>query len=746
MKLLHFGLVGASLTALSISSAGFAQTADSAAAQTPAGQAADGGLEEIIVTAQRRSENIQRVPISVTAVTALALQSQGIRGTQDLSSISPGLNFSTQIGNAAPYIRGVGTFAVSAGQENSVAVYVDGVYVASQSGSVFSLNNIERVEVLKGPQGTLFGRNATGGLVQVITKDPSHDTQIQGTVGYGNYQTAEAKLYASTGLTDSLAIDFAGSYTHQGKGWGENVVTGREVSKRPHDLALRSKLLFTPGSDTRITLSGDYSYNRGDVGVTTRVREGTIAANGHVFRGGFWDSATDTTPLLRNESWGGSLKIEQNFDFAKLVSITAYRRSKSHQFLDFDATPTPFVTISLNPHERQFSQELQLQSPDSSPISWILGAFYFRGNSRYSPFDLTLYPAATTAPGDPPTPGPIINRTLGHQITNSYAAFAQATVPLGESTRVTAGIRYTKDRRSFDGSQQTILTFAPVSPPAIVAPTQKASEGKPTWRLAIAHDFAPGVLGYATYNRGFKSGVFNLQAPGSAPLKSEQIDAYEAGVKIDALDRHLRLNIAGFYYDYQNIQLQRNDDQGTLQLLNASSAKIYGADVEVTAIPVDGLTLRGSLGLLHSRYGDFPGARLTIPNRDPSTGALIGGNTQTTAYNAKGNHTVLSPDYTASLSATYETSLGDGKLSMSSSYLIQGRVYAEVDNRTYIPDNGQLSAELSYALPGDHYRVRLWGRNLTKEKVYQQLTEQAFSDGAIALAPRTYGVAFDFTF
>ncbi|EQB02846.1 hypothetical protein L288_15550 [Sphingobium quisquiliarum P25] len=715
-----------------------AQTApDSAAA--PESQSADSGLEDIIVTAQRRSENIQRVPIAITAVTADTIQSMGVRGTQDLSSISPGLYFGTQIGNASPFIRGVGTFAVSAGQESAVSVYVDGVYIASQSGSVFALNNIERVEILKGPQGTLFGRNATGGLIQVITKDPSHDTQVQGTIGYGNYDTTEAKIYASTGLTDTIAVDFAGSYTHQGDGWGKNVVTGRDVNKRPHDLSLRSKLLFTPGPDTRITLSGDYSYNRGDVGVTTRVREGAIAANGYRFTGGFWDSASDITPVLRNEAWGASLKVEQTFDFAKLVSISAFRKSEAKQFLDFDATPSPFLTISLNPRERQFSQELQLQSPESSAINWILGAFYYHGNSRYSPFELGLYPAASGAPGL------IYDRILGHQVTNSYAAFAQATVPIGESTRVTAGIRYTKDHRRFDGSEQEILTFAPVSPPATVAATQRASEGKPTWRLSVAHDFAPGVMGYASYNRGFKSGVFNLQAPGSDPIKSEKIDAYEAGVKIDALDRHLRINISGFYSDYKNIQLQRNDDNGVLQLLNAASAKIYGADVEITAIPFEGLTLRGALGLLHSRYGDFPDARLTVPNRDPLTGALIGGNTQTT-FNAKGNHTVQSPDYTANVSASYETSLGDGKLAANASYVLQGRTYAEVDNRTFIPGNGQLSADLSYTLPGDHYRVRVWGRNLTKEKVYQQLTEQAFADGAIALAPRTYGVAFDFTF
>lgn len=151
-------------------------------------------------------------------------------------------------------------------------------------------------------------------------------------------------------------------------------------------------------------------------------------------------------------------------------------------------------------------------------------------------------------------------------------------------------------------------------------------------------------MGYASYNRGFKSGVFNLQAPGSDPIKSEKIDAYEAGVKIDALDRHLRINISGFYSDYKNIQLQRNDDNGVLQLLNAASAKIYGADVEITAIPFEGLTLRGALGLLHSRYGDFPNARLTVPNRDPLTGALIGGNTQTT-FNAKGNHRSVSRLY-----------------------------------------------------------------------------------------------------
>ncbi|EZP74573.1 TonB-dependent receptor precursor [Sphingomonas paucimobilis] len=696
------------------------------------------GIEDIVVTAQRRSESLQRVPITVSAVTADTVQALGITNTADLSAIAPSFTLQTQIGNATPFIRGVGTQAAgSPGQENSVAIYVDGVYISAQAASIFALNSIERIEVLKGPQSTLFGRNATGGLIQIITREPSHDTQIEGTVGYGNYQTFNAKLYATTGLSDKVAIDFAGSYSHQGKGWGTSVITGRDANKTPLDLALRSKLLFTPTDTTRITFAADYARIRTTTGISTRTAPGSVNALGYSSQGGFYDTSAEQEPIYKAKSGGLSLKIEQEADFAQFVSITAFRESRATSVVDFLSNPQRGLVIALNPHERQFTQELQILSPEGSDIKWIGGLFYYRNKGEFDPFEVRAYPALTHAPG------PVITRSTGQMTTDSISAFAQATFPLGKTTRLTTGIRYTRDKREATNYEQVLPSFAPPGDP-IIYPVRRSKSSKPTWRISLDQDLGPNVLGYASYNRGFKSGLYNLQEPLADPLKPEKIDAYEVGLKADLFNRMLRLNIAGFYYDYTNLQLLRAEG-GKTQLLNASSAKIYGLDFEGTLVPVEGLTLRAGVGLLHSRYGDFPNAVQTTPIVDPVTGLPTGGN-MTGPLNAKGNHTVFVPDYTINVSAAYERRFDAGTLGATVGYYYSGRRYFEIDNRLSQDPYGLLSAELSWTLPNDHLRVRVWGRNLANEKVFRQITEQAVIDGVIADAPRTYGAALDFRF
>ncbi|WP_084465894.1 TonB-dependent receptor [Sphingobium quisquiliarum] len=726
-------MLGVSIIALTISTpvwgqehaSGNDQNAPVAGVSGANGSSASSGqIEDIVVTAQRRSENLQRVPVSVTAVTAEAVQALGVRGTQDLAVITPGLKVTISVGNATPFLRGVGAQSVGAGQESSIATYVDGVYIASQAGSVFALNNIERIEVLKGPQGTLFGRNATGGLVQVITRDPSQTPSVEASVGYDNFETLETKLYATGGIAPNLAVDFAGYYSHQGQGWGKNIPTGEDVNRTPLDLSLRTKWLYEPGSDTRITLSADYSKTHSSKAVAVRAIEGAVTATGYRFNGGFWDTASDYFSDSRVEAWGGSLKVEQGLGDIRLLSISAYRNTKGFQSFDQDASPTPGLVIALQPREKQFSQELQLLSDESSPIKWIFGLYYFRNDARTNP-NATVYPFLSHQPG------PIDQITNARQVTTSLAAYAQATVPLGEDTNLTGGIRYTRDRRRLSGYNQTILTFADVALPRTVAEPQKVTDSQPSWRLSLDHHFTPDLMVYASYNRGFKSGTFNLNALTAPPLEPEKIDAFEGGLKVDALDRHLRLNIAGFYYDYSNIQLTRTLS-GTLQILNAASAKIYGAEAELTAIPFQGLTLRGSLSLMHSRYTSFPDAVLITPNRDPVTGQLTGGNS-ISSFDASGRHTINAPDYTFNLGATYETDLGGGTLSLSGNYYRSARWFPEADNRIFQPGYELVSAEIGYSFPGDHYKVRLWGRNLTNSKVYGLLSEQELVDGGSVL-------------
>jgi iron complex outermembrane receptor protein len=221
-----------------------------------------GGLEEIVVTAQRRSENLQNVPVAVTAISAAQLEASGINTSQDLSLVTPGLVTPQAAGYIQPHIRGVGTTSNGPGIEMPVATYIDGVYLASAPASLMTLNSVERIEVLKGPQGTLFGRNATGGLIQVVTKDPQHDPSLSSDITYGNYQDVASDLYATAGLTSNLAADIALHYEYQGEAWGRNLDTGEPVGRLSNDVASRTKFLFDASDTTQIRLALDYEQRK----------------------------------------------------------------------------------------------------------------------------------------------------------------------------------------------------------------------------------------------------------------------------------------------------------------------------------------------------------------------------------------------------------------------------------------------------------------------------------------------------
>ena len=366
-----------------------------------------------------------------------------------------------------------------------------------------------------------------------------------------------------------------------------------------------------------------------------------------------------------------------------------------------------------------------------------MGAYYFRNDARYDPLDLFLFPAITGAAG-------VINsRQFGRQVTQSFAGYAQATVPLGEQTNVTAGIRYTYDRRRATNTTQTVLGFAP-SPPATVFPVRRNSVGKPTWRLSIDHRLSAEVLIYASYNRGIKSGTFPLTDPTAAALRSEQIDAFEGGAKIEALDRRLRLNVAAFLTNSKDVQLQRISN-GVVQYLNAAAARAYGVDAEATFVPIDRLTLGAGIELLHSEYTAFPNAPMTMPNRNPVTRAAVGGNT-ITVFDATGRQTILTPNATYNLSASYRTPLASGELGLSASYYWNAGWYPEVDNRTMQPSYHLLNGQISWSPRNERFLIRVWGRNLTNAKVAAQISEQQLGDVQTTTEPRTYGVALDVKF
>jgi iron complex outermembrane receptor protein len=362
-------------------------------------------LVEIVVTAQRREQNLQDTPAAVSAFGGQELQGRGVSSVQELGQVDSSLNIPAAAGVYLPFLRGIGNDAAgSVGNESSVPVYIDDVYYTRLSTAYLALGDIDRVEVLKGPQGTLFGRNSSGGAIQMFTKDPRQETEGDATIGYANYNTVSGQLYYSTPITDTLAWNVAFGGADQRDGWGRSITTGLPAYLE-NEATVRSKLIWEPSSGTRVKIVGFYAYTKGDIGLTQDRVRGTYGATAALIApgypnppmvlpsladtpGGFYNNRLNFRDYNLERGYGGSIRIDQNISFADLVSISAFRNSKGDGHYDSDYSPQNFFNGDLYDIDNQITQEFQIKSKKDSKIDWIGGAFYLHSKAGYEPVQL----------------------------------------------------------------------------------------------------------------------------------------------------------------------------------------------------------------------------------------------------------------------------------------------------------------------------------------------------------------------
>lgn len=631
-------------------------------------------LQDIVVTAQKRSQNVQDTPLSVTAVSGEQLASVGIATVQELNRVDPALQIGQATGTVTTFIRGIGNPVTTAGNEASVPVYIDDVYFVRASVPFFDLASVERVEVLKGPQGTLFGRNASGGVISIYTKDPSQHAELEARLGYANYQTMDAKFYLNMPITDTLAANVSASYHNQDKGWGKNrtlvdpfntslgYLPSNDDYWKSHSFSARGKILWEPADGLSVKLIGYYQKSWSQIGIYSRPFPGTPggspdpAHNGFGNSGnfpvpaqelpplGFYDVALGATQKMYDDSegYGFSGRVDYEMGFADVVSITAYRNNDELYASAGNNSPYNWVRYDLNIVDNQFSQEFQLKSKAGSPVNWIAGLYYLNADGGFDP--TTIYGPGTQA---------LLVDSIsirGEQNVKSYAAFGQLTYPITDNTNVTGGLRYTIDKVAGRGSTTTLFVpelpfllqnvpavaaafgapngtvFDSATANAIVAGAQMPVDNVPgggvarktfkklTWKASIDHKFTEDVMVYANYSRGYKAGTFNtLPLDQSEPLSPEVVDAYEIGFKTELADRRIRLNGALFWNDLSNpqVQAQRN---GLVFLKNAGSARTKGAEFDLTVAAAPGLTLRMAGTYLIAKFRDFADAPSYCPN------------------------------------------------------------------------------------------------------------------------------------
>ena len=744
--------------------------APSAAAQTGApDDAGSAAVEDIVVTATRRSTDLQAVPITIQAVSASTLKAFNVTGVLSLPSLVSGLVVTPSGGNNI-YLRGIGSPSTGF-NEAQTAVYIDGLYLANPTLSIYSFNSIDRVEVLKGPQGTLYGRNATGGLISVITRDPGDAARVDASVGYANYNTLTANLYASTPLTGNLAAGVSVYHQKQSDGWSRNVFTGYDIQKS-NETGVQAKILWRPGANTKVTAGFIYDYNNRDYGYAYEVYPGTIANDGTPYLGKY-RSSFRSDPSAPTNIYIGTLKVEQDLGFATLQSLSGFQSSHADvAFAGGNAAPGQPLAGETTTYtkfyekNRSLSEEIQLVSKPSptARFDWVLGAFYYDDHTQLR-LDSLPTCAGTICLGTP-------QRNNGFPNTLSGSVFGDASYRFFKGTHLTVGLRYTAERKTLSGllsplpgypnSVATLGAPATATTPGIVyypgQPFALFSSGvlaasfpngiptklvfhKLTYRFVLAQDVGDNIHLFVSHNLGFKSGAFNGNGFNNPPVVPELLYATEAGVKSELFDRRVRFNASYFHYNYQNVQVRSMSPPaapGNALLLNAAKEKINGVDIDISVVPIRGLTLNGAVEYLDAKFVDFPGTTCPTPGapRVDSRGVLVG-----TVVNTLCNLAGATPQFSAPVSATIgavyniDTRVGSFTLSANDHYNASYPTSAQY----VVNDAHQLvDASIGWTAPNKRYDVQFWVKNLTNQYVYaigQVAASFVFAPGA----PRTFG-------
>ncbi len=676
------------------------------------------GLEEIVVTAQRRAENTQDVPLTVSAISASALNSINATTLQDVALLVSGFQGPGTSDRTEPHLRGIGTQYSTPGNENAVAFYIDDIYITDLNNALLQLNDVDQVEVLKGPQGTLFGRNTTGGLISITTRTPGDKFEAEAQAGYANFETASGSVYLAGPISEHIAANLSVADTHQGTGWGTNLADGQPAYKTDRDLAARSKWVFDFSGDTKLTLIGDYAEHLGSDGQDQRQIAGTTSLFGTPGIATGWNINSDVDGHTNAQTRGLSARLDHDFGFATLSSITGYRgNSQEYAKLDGDLTPLPLVIVSQALTTSTYSEELKLASQSGGPFVWTTGLYYYhsKDDSAVNSSGLAL---------------PVLDAFAdGHQTTKSYALYAQGTHAVSDSTHFTLGGRYTREDRDLEqGASVTVP-----GPVVIPAPNSAArqSNNPVTWRVALDNHLSRDVMDYVSVSRGFKSGGFNLLTPGSPAFAPETLTTYEIGLKSLMLDRRVRVNLAAFYNDYSNIQVAKYG-VASIELVNGATAKTYGLDADFEVLLTQHFTISGGLEALHATFTRFEDATISTP-------LPTGGYSQVQG-SVDGNHLPQAPDFSGTVLGTYSIPTQAGEFRLAASYAYNSETFFEPDNRLSQGAYGLVGASLLWIDPSKHLTVQGWGKNLTNEQVAAAEGTNVLNTVIALNAPRTYGV------
>lgn len=690
-----------------------------------------GGIEDIVVTAQKREENLQQVPISIAALSSATLLRSGANTLDSVQRLVPGITMSA-IGSgfvSYTYIRGAGTNQIDAGADPSVAYFVDEVYIGGTTGLQFDLFDIERVEVLKGPQGTLFGRNAAAGAVSVTTQRPSSSPVYTAQLEVGNYGQALARASLSGPLSDdglwryrlTTAVRNRDAYTTNPAGRDPGYI---------NNVGARGALEYA-GDSLNVLVSGEYF--RSANGMTNHFLS-TDSPLGYITAAAAARLPTDQTFFRRYYDVNGyerqklgavTGRIEWDLnDDIELTSITAYRNNLFDRVQDQDGSLADGYVLSTREHTRQFSQELRLANSASSRLEWIAGLYYF--HSHIDRLD--------TIDAGPDFASVALQNRLGvdsHNLyTTSYAAFGQATYHITDRLGLTLGGRYTRDEKE---SRRVVDRYQLGGPQNFYAIDPEATFESFDPAITVDFQATDDILLYASYKHGFKSGGWQALVPvrdfANQPYDPEHVRAWEAGIKSDLLDNRLRINVAGFYQVMQDQQVLRIPSPTLLITDNAGETETYGADIAISIAPVPRLRIDLNTTLQRARF-----------TRYDSLGQDFVGNNQ-----------LRSPDFSGTVVAEYRAPLGSfGELTFRADYFRQSEIYFDAANtstfRAFQPTYGVANARIILQPANRPWEVAAWVKNFTDERYFRNIAITGPSGLGTPGDPLTFGATLNLNF
>lgn len=708
------------------------------------------GLGEIIVTAQKRSESAQKVPLSITAFSADSLENRQINNIADLTKLVPSMFVGQNYGANSFAIRGVSTGLTSGAEDPSIAVHINGVYQPRSRSIDVATMDLERVEVLSGPQGTLYGRNATGGVINYITKGPTSSFEAGLTASVANYDRHGVKGYVSGPISDTVGIRISGLWDDQNKGYIKNLQPGAPNKSfgNPDTLGGHVVLEFKPSSSVKFVADAIVSRTN-----TTNVFEAYAPSNGGP---GFATllGAQSFKPhevyspypaSFDNDYFQGSLT--GTFDLSssvQLKSITAYQAFNDNMRLDGVGSAILAVAVNQIDKSRTFTQELDLTTHAlNDKLTSVFGFFYYHDK-------LDVDAGAPFAIAPPPN----YYRYGTQQTSESYAFFTDQTFAITDRLRLQAGLRYNHDSKSVANQLSVQVTETGPSVFDVCSTTNNKSWDSWTPKVGLQYDVADGVMAYGGWQKGFKAGGYAANTCGNG-YDPETIEGPEIGLKTTLFDNHLRLNLAAYYYKYKNLQVQKITGIANFSVVNAAAATLKGIELSAQAKLTDSFSLDLAMNAQSAKYDEFLNCDSTIsytactgPGSNVNlVGSTVGGILITPGNglsNLAGHDLNRAPPYSINLGAEYRVDIAGGNLLFRAESYWSGKVHfdpfgtlAQMIQPAYNVQN----LYLTYTPAGDRFKIRGFVKNVADTNYksaafYMSAVGEPLGSWA---APRTYG-------